>query len=176
MTRKTRELSPEERRLWRRVAEGVKPRKGPLEPDDDNGAEGEGRRPGADRRAAVASPSRRPPSPPKTAPPADRGRERRVQRGQVEIDYRLDLHGYTHDAAMAALQRFVQRAHADGARVLLVITGNGRGGEGVLKRSLPLWLAKPPLSTVVAGVAKAHRSHGGAGAAYLFLRRKPSAG
>jgi DNA-nicking Smr family endonuclease len=95
-----------------------------------------------------------------------------VQRGQVEIEARLDLHGHTHDSAFAALQTFLQSAHQRGARTVLVITGHGRGGEGVLKKNLPLWIARAPLRAIVSGYASAHRMHGGAGAAYVFFKRK----
>ena len=105
-------------------------------------------------------------------PLADRGAEKRVKRGQVEIAGRLDLHGYTYDAARAALQNFVQNGHHNHARTLLVITGYGRGGEGVLKKNLPLWLNQPPLRAIVSGYARAHRTHGGAGAFYVFVKRK----
>lgn len=54
---------------------------------------------------------------------------------------------------------------------MIVITGVGRGGHGVLKRRLPEWLAAPELSALVTGFAQAHRTHGGEGACYVFLRR-----
>ena len=95
-----------------------------------------------------------------------------MQRGQVEIEARLDLHGYTHDGALSALQNFIDGAQRRGLRTVLVITGHGRGGEGVLKKNLPLWIARPPLRSIVSGYASAHRTHGGAGAVYVFLKRK----
>lgn len=97
-----------------------------------------------------------------------------MRRGKVEIDRTLDLHGYTQDAAFGALATFVDQSRRRGARAVLVITGSGRGGEGVLKRRLPDWLAGPELKPLIAGYAQAHRQHGGAGAFYVFLKR-PSA-
>jgi DNA-nicking Smr family endonuclease len=67
--------------------------------------------------------------------------------------------------------RFLQRAHARGDRLVIVVTGVGRGGEGVLKRRLPDWLAEAGARSLVSGFAPAHRTHGGAGAFYVFLRR-----
>src|SRR5687768_17784105 len=55
-------------------------------------------------------------------------RARRIVLGREAFGGRLDLHGYTQDAARAALERFVLRAHDDGARAVLVITGKGPGG------------------------------------------------
>jgi DNA-nicking Smr family endonuclease len=42
----------------------------------------------------------------------------------------------------------------------------------VLKRRLPDWLTEPALRAVVSGFAPAHRKHGGAGAWYVFLKRR----
>jgi DNA-nicking Smr family endonuclease len=104
---------------------------------------------------------------------ADRGEEKRVRRGRVEIAARFDLHGFTQDRAQAALADFVMRQRREGARVVIVITGKGRGGEdGVLKRRLPAWLAAPDLRAHVVGYSQAHRKHGGAGAYYVFLKRR----
>lgn len=107
-------------------------------------------------------------------PPAavDAALHRRLTRGRDAIAARIDLHGLTHDAARAALTAFVRRAVDNGWRAVLVITGKGVGGDGVLKRGVPAWLAAPPLRDHVAGVSEAHRRHGGEGALYVALKRK----
>jgi DNA-nicking Smr family endonuclease len=97
--------------------------------------------------------------------------EKRVRRGDVEIGATLDLHGHTQDSALSALSRFLHRAQNRGDRAVIVVTGVGRGGEGVLKRMFPNWLAAKEIRPIVAGYAPAHRSHGGAGAFYVFLKR-----
>lgn len=94
-----------------------------------------------------------------------------MRRGDVEIGAALDLHGHTQDSALAALIRFVHRAQKRGDRAVIVITGVGRGGEGVLKRMFPHWLAAKEIRPLIAGYAQAHRSHGGAGAFYVFIKR-----
>ncbi len=66
---------------------------------------------------------------------------------------RLDLHGYDQDRARAALHGFISRAHADGARAVLVVTGKGRLGDGVLRRRVPEWLAEAPSRPLVAGLS-----------------------
>jgi DNA-nicking Smr family endonuclease len=130
--------------------------------------------------AARAKPTlARPASPPPARPPNpktssilnDRGAEKRVRRGRVEIGGTLDLHGHNQDTGRAALARFLQAAQARGARTVIVITGMGRGGQGVLKRRVPEWLAERDLRTLVSGFAQAHRTHGGEGAYYVFLKR-----
>jgi DNA-nicking Smr family endonuclease len=91
------------------------------------------------------------------------------------LDGRLDLHGMTQDRAKEALAAFVLRGHAEGRRAILVITGKGVLGEGVLRRRVPQWLAQAPLRVLVAGLSEAHRRHGGAGALYVTLKRNPRA-
>jgi DNA-nicking Smr family endonuclease len=99
-------------------------------------------------------------------------RKRRIVRGRDEIAGRLDLHGLDQDRARQALHDFLLRAHDDGARAVLVITGKGRMGDGVLRRRAPEWLADPSLRSIVAGLSQADRHHGGEGAFYIALKRK----
>ena len=100
-----------------------------------------------------------------------------MRRGKLDIDASLDLHGHTQDSARAALVAFLRAAHARGARTVIVVTGKGRNtregsGEGVLKRRFTDWLAIAELKPLLAGYAQAHRDHGGAGAFYVFLKKK----
>lgn len=125
-------------------------------------------RPMARPPAAAATPGER-------AAPAqiqNRAGEKRVRRGRLDIGATLDLHGHTQQTARTALARFLTAAHARGFRTVIVITGVGRDGRGVLKQRLPEWLAEPELRKLASGFAEAHRTHGGAGAFYVFLRAR----
>lgn len=102
-------------------------------------------------------------------------RKRRIVRERDPLDRRIDLHGMGQDGARAALFGFLARAQAEGVRAVLVITGKGMAGDGVLRRRAPEWLADPALRGVVAGVSAAERHHGGEGALYVALKR-PSTG
>jgi DNA-nicking Smr family endonuclease len=104
--------------------------------------------------------------------PADRSGEKKVRRGQSEVHAILDLHGHTQVSATRELSAFLQRERSRGARCVLVITGKGRGGEGVLRRRFVEWLETPSTRHSVSGYAPAHPRHGGEGAFYLFLRRQ----
>ena len=101
-------------------------------------------------------------------------RERRIALGREPIGARLDLHGLSQDEARAALIAFLKRAHVEGQRAVLVITGQGRVGGGILRRRLPDWLAEAAVREMVAGVSVARRSHGGEGAFYVALKRRPA--
>jgi DNA-nicking Smr family endonuclease len=94
-------------------------------------------------------------------------REAHFRKGKLEPEARLDLHGYTQDAAYKELFRFVTRARALDQRVVLVITGKA----GVLHTLLPRWLAEADFRGLVVGASPAHVRHGGNGAFYVALKR-----
>jgi DNA-nicking Smr family endonuclease len=136
---------------------------------------------------AAATPAARPgPHPPGAAAPRpaprkpsaalhaiEPNRHRRIALGREAIGAALDLHGLDQDRARAALEQFLLNAQYEGHRAVLVITGQGRLGGGVLRRRLPEWLASPPLRAIVAGLSPARRRHGGEGAFYVALKARP---
>ena len=99
----------------------------------------------------------------------DGSTQRRLFRGEVLIDLRLDLHGMTAARAHDRLTQFIVLAANEGCRCVLVITGKG---SGVLNANVPNWLKQPPLSFHVLALAEARPKDGGAGAFYVLLRRK----
>lgn len=103
----------------------------------------------------------------------DRANAERLKRGRHRIEARLDLHGMTQDEAHRELAAFVAASREAGRRCVLIITGRGLGpnGPGVLKSAVPRWLEEPELRRHVLAIAPAQPQHGGAGAAYLLLRR-----
>jgi len=163
-----RPLRPDEFEVWVEVARTVQPAPGraipelPAEPAPPLVTETSAPAPRA------RSLRRHPTAPPEVIEP---GRHRRLVRERDDIDARIDLHGLTFERARARLHDFLQRAHHSGARAVLVITGKGRGGDGVLRRHAPEWLAEPAVRPIVAGVSPAHRKHGGEGAFYVALKR-----
>lgn len=186
MTRR-RQLSDEEKALWRSFARSIEPlrrKRVPAtagrtadaiasdEPKPQPAAAARGTLP----RAKASEEVLRPKTPPLA--PLDRRLKQRVARGREAIDSRIDLHGYTQARAHSALLAFLQRAQSDGARLALVVTGKGvaRGERhdaerGVLKRQVPIWLALPEFRPFVLGFEVAHVGHGGEGALYVRLRR-----
>ncbi|MBI3703119.1 MAG: Smr/MutS family protein [Rhizobiales bacterium] len=181
-----RVLTPDERVLWTIVTKSIAPLRTsplPLGEVDARSASGEGLQPneshlpphpsplpqGERERAKSAAKVR--PQPPPLAPLGRRMRAR-VARGKEAIDGRLDLHGLTQSEAHSALLHFLRNAIARDARLVLVITGKGRGGEpGVLRRHVPQWLGLPEFRALVIGFEDAHVSHGGEGALYVRVRR-----
>jgi DNA-nicking Smr family endonuclease len=105
----------------------------------------------------------------------------KMTRGKLLPEARIDLHGMTLAEAHPELIRFILNAHADGLRLVLVITGKGKRGDdvgpipqriGVLRHQVPQWLRQQPLGPAILQVAEAHLRHGGAGAYYVYLRRR----
>ena len=135
-------------------------------------------RPSRAKPQAVPKPAPTKPAPHPPLAPMDRRMRGRVTRGSLEIDGRIDLHGLTQQAAHQRLRRYLADRQADGAKLVLVITGKGRtGGEtmigesrGILRRSVPLWLGSPEFRSLVIGFEAAGPRHGGEGALYVRLR------
>lgn len=133
-------------------------------------------------KAAEALPPPRSP-PPSAAPVAPSAggagskgieprRKHRIAKERDPIGAHIDLHGLGQDQARLVLERFVLRSWDEGLRAVLVITGKGVRGDGVLRRMTPEWLADARLRHAVAGISEAHHRHGGAGALYIALKRK----
>jgi DNA-nicking Smr family endonuclease len=182
--RRRRELSDEERALWRGVARSVRPLRRHAQRDVEEPKHGAVDAPA--RTTPKAKPHKpptpvairvaKPPAPPPLVGLARREKQQ-LARGRAAIDTRIDLHGMTQAQAHVALVRFLRRAQAEGAKFVLVITGKGaraadaHGERGVLRRQVPHWLQLPDLRDAVAGFEEAHIAHGGEGALYVRLRR-----
>ncbi len=174
--RPPRRLTQGEIELWTVVTADVRPMRvrpvapAPVEPPSAP--------PSASLRPAGApSPVKFIPSPP-PPPPArigdlDHRTRAKIKRGRLEVDVKLDLHGMRQDEAQRALNGFLRRAQASGAKVAIVVTGKGLSREegGVLRRVVPMWLQAPALRDVVVSFGEAARHHGGEGALYVRIRR-----
>lgn len=209
--RRKRTLSDEERALWQKVAESIEPlkrsRRKSAKPEAD------GKVPSSETQSTLVSEAAAPnPPPPPKKPhrtrhvppqpakpvikpaltplaPIDTRTKRKIARGSVPIEERIDLHGLTQHDAYMALRGFIAGARLRGLKVVLVITGKGRrpsgdlpshdvfspGERGVLRRLVPQWLSLPDMRDYVVGFEEAHVAHGGAGALYVRLRALKSA-
>jgi DNA-nicking Smr family endonuclease len=177
--RRNRALTADEHELWSHVTRSVAPLRRKRSPKPEPAPE-EAEPPPRPAPAAPVSrkPAPRPlPRPPGLAP-IDRRLKQKLARGREAIDRSIDLHGLTQAEAHAALVRFLRNARAEGARLVLVITGKGGRSDdftadrGVLRRQVPLWLRSAELRDVVIGFDWAHATHGGEGALYVRIRRK----
>jgi len=119
----------------------------------------------------------RTPPPPNTL---DAKWDKRLTKGTVRPDYVIDLHEHTAASAHARLDQGLANALAEGARIVLLITGKPSVADnprmpptsrGVIRASVDDWLAGSRWSGSIAAIRNAHPRHGGAGALYLIMRR-----
>jgi DNA-nicking Smr family endonuclease len=173
-----RRLSDDERALWKGFARGVTRLRHSA--DAALGAEPDRAAHETPPAAQIVAQERAQAKQPPALAQFDRRLRQRVARGHATIDARLDLHGMTQTQAHAALLHFLTQAQAQDAKLALVVTGKGMGGaagspsqRGVLRRQVPLWLSLPEFRRFIVSFQEAHVSHGGEGALYLRLRRRP---
>ena len=188
MSENGRRIRDEEVALWQRIARHVTPLpRGVVALDEVETLEEEAPPPpppkkvkARAKRAPAASPEPpRPPTLPELDPvvPAgvDRRTARRLKRGQLPAEARLDLHGRTQDQAHDALQSFIEESRMARRRCVLVITGKGSvasGKGGVLRQMVPRWLNEPALRRHVIAITNAPESSGGTGALYVLLKNR----
>lgn len=125
-----------------------------------------------------------PPVPPKVPlpelsfdnqPGLDKSTARRMAKGNVKIEARLDLHGMTQDEAKPALENFIENAYRAAKREVIVVTGKGAkadGQIGVLRSMAPRWLNLEPNRSRVVAFSHAAPKDGGQGALYIRIRKK----
>lgn len=99
---------------------------------------------------------------------------KRLRRGDYSVQDHLDLHGLNRNEARAAVGKFIKESHARGLRCVLVVHGRGLRSKDqipVLKVKLKAWLTRGSIGTKVLAFSSARPYDGGAGAAYVLLRR-----
>ncbi len=96
---------------------------------------------------------------------------RDLQRGVLEPEATLDLHGMRVEDARRALGRFLDQSLRSRRRCVRIIHGKGKGsgGQPIIKQRVNQWL---PQRKEVLAFCSAPRWDGGTGAAYVLLSRK----
>jgi DNA-nicking Smr family endonuclease len=181
-----KKLTKADREIWERLRQTVKPLRkrkeakpaAPIEPIDvvAEAPKVEAKKIKPERASLPPTVKPKVPAPPALAPLEERTR-RKLGRGLVEVDAKIDLHGMRQERAHDAMVAFLRRAQAQGHRIVIVVTGKGKPGEerGVLRYAVPGWLARPDLRELVVGFQQAERRHGGEGALYVRIRRRRAA-
>jgi DNA-nicking Smr family endonuclease len=118
------------------------------------------------------------------APGVDKRTAQRLRRGRLDVEARLDLHGFTQSQAHPALDNFLGNAQQSGKRCVLVVTGKGTRqidedtgldrATGVLKDQVPRWLNQPPNRGRILSFTHATQADGGSGALYILLKKGQS--
>ncbi len=105
------------------------------------------------------------------SPGVDKRTALRLKKGRMQVDARIDLHGHSVEAAHRRLNSFVLSSSKAGYRCVLVVTGKGDKGMGVIKQSVPNWLNDIPLRGKILSFTHAQPNDGGQGALYVLLKR-----
>ncbi|MFA5960854.1 MAG: Smr/MutS family protein [Tatlockia sp.] len=174
-------LSPEEKRLFRQMMQGVKP----LAPDNKVPVTPAKPAP-VKKRASLFPPKKEAESlylsdyyanPVEsdtilsyTTPNLPKKLFLDLRRGKLQWQAKLDLHGLKPEQAKEALVQFIAKQWNLSHRCLLVIHGKGghKGEQPVLKNLINHWLSQFP---EVLAFHSALPKEGGAGALYLLLKR-----
>ncbi len=96
----------------------------------------------------------------------------RLRKSHPVIEATLDLHGLTKLDAHAQVAAFIARQSRAGKRHVIIITGKGRDGVGVLRTHVPHWLNEAPLRPLISALAYASPEKGGAGVLHVLLKRR----
>ena len=96
----------------------------------------------------------------------------------------IDLHGYTLDEANKTIEDFINKAFSENINKLIIVTGKGLHSEnekdpyvskelGILKYSVPEFINNNvSLMNMINEITDAKIEDGGAGAFYIFLKKK----
>lgn len=101
----------------------------------------------------------------------DKNLRQKMDSGKIPIDAKVDLHHMTQEQAHATLQSFINTAFMRQYRMLLVITGKGKEGKGLLRMNVEAWLNEASVAPKIVRFSQAILKDGGEGAFYVLLKR-----
>ena len=104
---------------------------------------------------------------------------KKIRKGKLRVESKLDLHGLKYKESNEKVFNFIISSHANGKRILLIITGKGKRlgtedgwkGQGILKQSLPKWLSNRVFEDKISWFDVAPPNYGGNGAYIVYLKK-----
>lgn len=103
--------------------------------------------------------------------------DRRINRGGIVPDISIDLHDANLSRAHTRLDGALDQAIAQKFKVILLVTGKPRAhdrasgeGRGAIAAVVRDWLAASRHARHISAVRNAHPKHGGSGALYIMLK------
>tara|TARA_B100000965_G_scaffold283466_1_gene241372 strand:+ start:37 stop:447 length:411 start_codon:yes stop_codon:yes gene_type:complete len=109
------------------------------------------------------------------------------QTDKIKKNYKtvlIDLHGYTLGEANKKIEKFIKNAHENNIYKIIVVTGKGIHSQSqknpyvskdlsILKYSVPEFISNnKSLMNLIIQIEEAKIEDGGAGAFYLYLKKK----
>ena len=112
-------------------------------------------------------------------PPLEKNTLKKIKKGKLKIESKLDLHGFTLEESKKKVAGFILRNYKFNKRLLLIITGKGHRlsvsqgwrGIGKLKENVPIWLESIQLSKYILWSDSAGPENGGEGAIMVYLKK-----
>ena len=91
---------------------------------------------------------------------------------KISIPNTLDLHGFTLEESYALFIRFLNYHFENQTRKIVVITGKGREGKGLLKNEFPKWLEADQIKEKIQTSKRPILNDGGAFELILKQRKR----
>ena len=98
--------------------------------------------------------------------------KKQMKSNKLTFDAMVDLHGKTEIQAYEIIKDFIKDSYLNNLKNIIIITGKGSNGKGILKLKTPLWLKSEGLSEYVVGFETMPHSKGGEGALFVKLKNK----
>ena len=98
--------------------------------------------------------------------------KKQMKSNKFTFDAMVDLHGKTEIQAYEIIKNFIKDSYLNNFKNIIIITGKGYNGKGILKLKTPLWLKSEGLSKYVVGFETMPHSKGGEGALFVKLKNK----
>ena len=95
-----------------------------------------------------------------------------LEKGKIEPDGVIDLHGLNLNNAKKTLNRYLFNAYNNYKRNILIITGIGLNKTGLLKKEVPIWLMENEISKLIINSRIAPNSFGGEGPLIVRIKNK----
>ena len=101
----------------------------------------------------------------------DRVTQRKINKGKIKIDGKLDLHGMSVAQAHTAFNAYIRQAVSQGKKHIIIVTGKGNRekGTGVIRRELPHWAQQQDIAHYIHSLSEPAQNKG---RYIIILKRK----
>lgn len=101
----------------------------------------------------------------------DRQTWRKIDKGQIKTQGKLDLHGMSLAQAHRTFINYIKTSIAQNKKCIIVVTGKGNRekGTGAIRRELPYWAQEPKIAPYIHSFSEPAKNPG---RTVIILRRK----
>ena len=109
--------------------------------------------------------------------------ERKLKKGKIPINLKIDFHGLSLDQARQQFFQTINNCYSSQKRCILFITGKGAAQRnqdeknkklfyGKIRENFQKWIYEEGVASKILNVSRAGFAHGGDGAFFVYLRKK----